>query len=189
MQGYKTQTLQHRYNKLKTEREPFLQRAKEAAKLTIPSLLPDEDCSIDSGARSFEQPHQSIGADGVNNLSSKLSLTMLPPNDTFYKFDVDKVKLKATAEFSGRDPEQLDEEVTKGLTNIEQILKNTIEEQGDRVVVGEATKHLIVAGNVLVIDIKGQGLKFYPLSRYVCKRDYIGNVLEVICKESHGLSS
>ena len=184
MQGYKTQTLQHRYNKLKTEREPFLQRAKEAAKLTIPSLLPDEDCFIDSGARSFEQPHQSIGADGVNNLSSKLSLTMLPPNDTFYKFDVDKVKLKAAAEIDGRDPAQLDEEVTKGLTNIEQILKNTIEEHGDRVVVGEATKHLIVAGNVLLIDIKGQGLKFYPLSRYVCKRDYIGNVLEVITVES-----
>lgn len=184
MQGYKTQTLQHRYNTLKTEREPFLQRAKEAAKLTIPSLLPDEDCFIDSGARSFEQPHQSIGADGVNNLSSKLSLTMLPPNDTFYKFDVDKVKLKAAAEINGSDPEQLDEEVTKGLTNIEQILKNTIEEHGDRVVVGEATKHLIVAGNVLLIDIKGQGLKFYPLSRYVCKRDYIGNVLEVITVES-----
>lgn len=184
MQGTNTQTLQHKYNKLKSEREPFLQRAKDAAKLTIPSLIPEEDCFIDSGARSFEQPHQSIGADGVNNLSSKLSLTMLPPNDTFYKFDVDKIKLKAQAEIEGYEPEQLDEEVTKGLTTIEQLIKNTIEEHGDRVVLGEGAKHLIVAGNVLLIDVKGVGLKYYPLSRYVCKRDYIGNILEVITVES-----
>ena len=52
----------------------------------------------------------------------------------------------------------------------------------DRVVVHQALKHLIVSGNALIFMGK-DGLKHYPLNRYVVNRDGNGNVLEIITKE------
>ena len=52
----------------------------------------------------------------------------------------------------------------------------------DRVVVHQALKHLIVSGNALIFMGK-DGLKHYPLQRYVVNRDGNGNVIEIITKE------
>ena len=72
---------QARYSQLETRREPFLTRARDAAKLTIPSLLPP---SGHTGHSKFSTPAQSLGARGVNNLASKLLLALLPPNSPFF---------------------------------------------------------------------------------------------------------
>ncbi len=60
---------------------------------------------------------------------------------------------------------------------------NEIEISNDRVAMFEALKHLIVGGNVLLY-LTDEGLKVYPLSKFVCKRDAVGNVLEIITQES-----
>ena len=52
----------------------------------------------------------------------------------------------------------------------------------DRVQVHQALKHLIVGGNALIFMGK-DGLKTYPLSRYVVNRDGNGNVIEIVTKE------
>jgi hypothetical protein len=52
----------------------------------------------------------------------------------------------------------------------------------DRVVVHQALKHLIVSGNALIFMGK-DGLKNYPLNRYVVNRDGDGNVCEIVTKE------
>ena len=52
----------------------------------------------------------------------------------------------------------------------------------DRVVVNQALKHLIVSGNALIFMGK-DGLKHYPLNRFVVNRDGNGNVLEIVTKE------
>ena len=49
-------------------------------------------------------------------------------------------------------------------------------------VVHQALKHLIVSGNALIFMSK-DGLKHYPLNRYVVNRDGNGNVLEIVTKE------
>ena len=46
----------------------------------------------------------------------------------------------------------------------------------------EALLHLVVAGNALIYMGK-DGLKVYPLNRYVVERDGNGNVIEIITKE------
>ena len=46
----------------------------------------------------------------------------------------------------------------------------------------QALKHLIVGGNALLFMGK-DGLKAFPLSRYVVNRDGNGNVLEIVTKE------
>ena len=57
-----------------------------------------------------------------------------------------------------------------------------INASNDRVAIHQAVKHLIVAGNSLVFMGK-DGLKNYPLNRYVVERDGDGNVIEIITKE------
>ena len=59
----------------------------------------------------------------------------------------------------------------------------SIAESGDRVIVHQALKHLVVAGNALVFMSK-DGLKLYPLNRYVVDRDGNGNVIEIVTKET-----
>ena len=52
----------------------------------------------------------------------------------------------------------------------------------DRVVVHQAIKHLIVGGNALIY-MGPDGLKNFPLNRFVVNRDGDGNVLEIVTKE------
>ena len=62
------------------------------------------------------------------------------------------------------------------------MIMDYIAASNDRVAIHQALKHLIVAGNALVFMSK-DGLKTYPLSRYVVNRDGNGNVIEIVTKE------
>lgn len=176
-------TLADRYKKLTVKRESYLTRARKCSKLTIPTLIPPENSSADT---TYEQPNQSIGADGLNNLSAKLALSLLPPNAPFFKFEPNMVKLKQEANEQQLTEEEINEkleEFNQNLAQVELAIKNQIESEGDRIVLGEALKHLLVGGSVFLVDVKGMGLKYYPLSRFVLNRDYHGNVLEAITTE------
>ena len=59
----------------------------------------------------------------------------------------------------------------------------SIAASSDRVVIHQALKHLVVAGNALVFMGK-DGLKLYPLNRYAIDRDGNGNVIEIVTKET-----
>ncbi len=68
------------YNRLKNDRQPYIQRAVDCAKVTIPSLFPEEN---DDKSKNYDTPYQSVGARGINNLASKLILALMPPNSPF----------------------------------------------------------------------------------------------------------
>lgn len=169
------------YEKMKVDRQPYLDKAKEAAKYTIPSLITDE---YNSTPRVIETPNQSVGADGINNLSAKTTLALLPPNQPFYKFSMDEVALKQQSQESGQDKAKFEQDVNKGLSTTEKMLTDYNEQHGDRICFGEATKHYYVAGNVFLVHQPKTGLKYYPLSRFCVKRDYVGNVLTAITQET-----
>jgi hypothetical protein len=65
---------------------------------------------------------------------------------------------------------------------MERMVMDYIAASSDRVVVHQALKHLIVSGNALIFMGK-DGLKHYPLQRYVVNRDGNGNILEIVTKE------
>jgi len=65
---------------------------------------------------------------------------------------------------------------------MERMVMDYIAASNDRVVVHQALKHLVVSGNALIFMSK-DGLKHYPLQRYVVNRDGNGNVLEIVTKE------
>ena len=70
------------YERLKSDREPYKTRAEDCAKYTIPALFPKD---MDNGSTDYETPYQSVGARGVNNLSSKLLLALFPANAPFFR--------------------------------------------------------------------------------------------------------
>jgi hypothetical protein len=158
------------------ERETYLNRARECAKLTIPSLLPDSGSNFSTV---YKTPFQSIGSRGVNHLSSKLLLTLLPPNSPFFRLTIDDFDLE---ELAG-DAEQRGA-VEEGFSRIERSAQNEIESSAYRVPVFEALKHLIVTGNCLLYMPEEGGMRVFHLDRYVCKRDPMGNLLYLITKET-----
>ena len=79
--------------------------------------------------------------------------------------------------------QNLKTEIESGLSQIEKAIMTDIEIKADRVAIFEALKHLIVAGNVLLY-VAETGLRVFSLDRFVCKRDPMGNVNEIITKES-----
>ena len=170
-----TVSLESRYNSKSQEREIYLERARDCAELTIPTLIPDAG---DTYAEEFETTYQGIGARGVNNLASKLLLSLLPPNAPFFRLAIDNFKVREIEE-----DENLRTQIDSGLVQIEKAVMDDIEMSNDRVAVFEALKHLIVGGNVLLFVAK-EGLRVFPLSHYVIQRDPMGNVLEIITKES-----
>ena len=168
------QTAADRYAQLQSARSTFDREAKESSKLTIPSLIPEST----TGTRAkIKTPFQAVGARGVNSLASKLLFALLPPSTAFFKLSIDSLELLKQGQ------EGLETEIDKGLRTIETALMNEIEVSNDRVAMFEALKHLIVGGNVLLY-LTDDGLKVYPLSKFVCKRDAVGNVLEIITQES-----
>ena len=74
--------------------------------------------------------------------------------------------------------------VEEALGAIERAVMSEIEVTRVRVPAFEMLKHLIVSGNALVYFPDEGGMRVFPLERYVCERDSMGNVLEIVVKES-----
>ena len=163
-----------RYDKLQSGRTQFLDMAVECSELTLPYLVTRDDSTY--GKRNLQQPWHSVGAKAVVTLAAKLMLATLPPQTSFFKLQVRDDKLGQTL-----DP-QIRTELDLSFSKIERLIMDFIAASNDRVVVHQALKHLIVGGNALIFMGK-DGLKAYPLSRYVVNRDGNGNVIEIITKE------
>ena len=164
-----------RYSQLTSGRTQFLDMAEECSQLTLPYLVTQDDNY--KGKRTLIQPFQSVGAKAVVTLAAKLMLAILPPQTAFFKLQVRDDKLGQTL-----DP-MMRSELDLSFSKIERLIMDYIAASSDRVVVHQALKHLIVSGNALIFMGK-DGLKHYPLQRYVVERDGNGNVIEIITKES-----
>ena len=169
-------TAKARYDVLSNDRSHFLRLAEEATKLTLPYLIRGEETRL-SGARNLTTPWQSVGAKGVVTLASKLMLALLPPQTSFFKLQLDDSSLE-----EGAFPPEMRSELDLSFAKIERTILDSIAASSDRVVIHQALKHLIVAGNVLIF-MGQQGLKMFPLNRFALERDGNGNVIEIVTKE------
>ena len=168
-------TLAGQYKQLETYRTVYTQRAEAAAQITIPHLFPETGANY---ATEFDTPYQSIGANGVNGLSAKLLLALLPPNAPFFRLLINEVE--ATKE--GVDAATR-EELDKALANLEREVLKEIEVMGFRNTLYAALRQLILSGNVL-IHINEENARVFTLRDYVVERDARGNVLRIITCEA-----
>jgi hypothetical protein len=153
-----------------------LDRARDCAELTIPSLLTRDG---HSEASYLPTPWQGIGARGVNNLASKLLLALLPPNAPFFRLSIDDFALEQLTQQEG-----MRAKVEEGLNRIERSVMNEIEANAVRVGGFEALKQLLVTGNVLIYLPTEGGVRVFRMDRFVVRRDPMGNVLDIVTKET-----
>lgn len=162
------------YENMASDRDVFLTRARTCAELTIPTLMPRDG---HTGSTQYDTPYQAVGARGVNNLASKLLMTLLPPNSPFFRLtidDFDLVELAGNARGKAED----------ALARIERSAAQVIESKAIRVPTFEMLKQLIVSGNALIHMPPEGGMKVFRLDRFVVKRDTMGNILKIIVKET-----
>ena len=169
-------TAKTRYDYLSGERTQFLDEAEQASELTLPYLVSGAN-ETTIGMSRRPTPWQSVGAKGAVTLAAKLMQAMLPVQTSFFKLQVDESQLGQ--EFGPQIKSELDLSFAK----IERTILEAIAASNDRVVVHEALLHLVVAGNALVFMGK-DGLKLFPLNRFVVERDGNGNVIEIVTKET-----
>ncbi len=167
-------TAKGRYDKLSGARSTFLNTAVECSELTLPYLIKRDETR--SSNKRLTQPWQSVGAKACVTLASKLMLALLPPQTTFFKLQIRDEKLGTEL------PAEVRSELDLSFAKLERMVMDSIAASSDRVTVHQAIKHLVVGGNALLYMGK-EGLKHYPLNRYVVERDGNGNVIEVVTKE------
>ena len=196
-QGKVAITAASRYEALSSSRSSYLERARQCSKLTLPSLLPEDDSGGKVSDAPFKTPFQGIGAEGVSTLAARILLTMFPPNMPMFRMTLNDDKLRETREKASQTMEATKEqqawetEVQTALSKYEQAVQADIEASGDRPTIHESLLHLIIAGNGLLYDSHdvGQGMRFFPLSRYVVNRDPIGRWMEMVIHEKASLKA
>ena len=174
---HNVETAKSRYVKLEGDRRPYTDRAEKCAQYTIPMAFPKD---TDSASTNYETPYQSIGARGVNNLTSKLMLALFPPNAPFFR-----LALGDDIENALGDDSATKQQWEEALSKLERKITSYMETHQIRTTANEALLQLIIAGNVCVFLPPAEGgMRIYRLNSYVVSRDGVGNVLEIIAKES-----
>lgn len=165
------------WERLDVKKFMFLDRARECSALTIPSLFPPDGFAKGQKLRT---PYQSLGARAINNLASKMLLTLFPPNSPFFRIMVSQEIANDIDELGLDDaPVEIDE----NLSNMETKVTNEIETKGMRVVFHEALRHLEVCGNICTHLPEDGGIRLFRLDQYSVARDPMGNLVTVVTKE------
>lgn len=164
-----------RYRELDRFRRPALDRAREMAKLSIPSLMPPEGFNY---SQRLYQPYQDVMPRLNTNLASRLTTAFLPPGQPAFRLGVDPAILMQ----NGTDT--LPPDVELGLTKTEKIIMGEINRLNWRDGTNTAALHLLICGNVLEQMLPDNSVRHYRLDQYVVVRDPAGRMIELIVCEA-----
>ncbi len=169
-------TAKDRFTTLNGKRDQVLQRGRDCADITIPALMPPDGSDENTN---LSTPYQSLGSRGVNNLTSKLRLSLFPPGNPFFRFQIDSDTLAIIAD---EDPE-VAEQIEGVMQQLENDALDELEQGADAVILHAAIKQLVVVGNVLLHMPKDDTSRIFRLQNYVVLRDVSGNWYEIVAQE------
>jgi hypothetical protein len=171
-----------RYKAWQSERTTYLEEAFRSALLTIPSVVPDQqDIMQRSGSTKviLAKPFQSLGARGVNNLASKLLLTLFPPTSPFLKYVV-SAHVQEEAQQTGTELGA----ITSALAKREARIQSEVDLRNVRPKGFQIIRHLLISGNCAVyVEPESGDLQVYGLNTFVVRRDGRGSLIEMIVCE------
>lgn len=176
-------SLQSQYRLLEQSRWEFLEAGHKCSVLTIPSVQPRENMSR------TELPHnfQSVGARGVNNLSSKLMLSLFPPTLPFMRLEMSPAAKAEIVAESGEESAKVVSEIEASLQLLEQQALSEFDTEGWRPALAEAMRLLVVTGNALLYDRPGgKSPVTADLRHYVVDRDPDNRLRAVILRQGIG---
>ena len=166
------------YESLSTTRKAYEDRAKEISKLTIPYLFVDDGASEST---LIEDTYASrYSAIAINALASNMSLTLLPPSGSSFRFDPDN---KAMEDFTRGDANMRAGIMALLGTQMARVNKE-IENQEIRPQFFELLQCMIAVSPVVVEKVKGNGIKWHNIKTFAVKLDTRGEPLVLIVKET-----
>lgn len=169
-------TAASRWGQLDADRRSFLTRCEAYASYTLPKL-----CPLDGATQNnTEQRHdwQAVGAQAVNHLANKFMLAAFAPSRPFFRLDVAEDLMAQYIEMGATETE-IAEAMSVGERKAIKILDGT----ASRPKMYEATKHLIVTGNVLLILGK-DSIRIVGIKNYVVKRNVEGKPIEIMTRDN-----
>lgn len=174
----KSDAIAGRYAQLASVREEILERARDMASLTVPSIFPNIDTTEN---HQLPTPYQSVGARAVNNLANKLLLTLFPVSAPFFKLEVSEGIVQ---QIQNQKNKNIKEDIEQKMSEMENIIQSDLEVSAFRPKLFEAIRQLIVVGDFLIYIPKEGEPEGYSLNKYVVKRSNTGTVLEIILKQT-----
>lgn len=166
--------LADRYAELLPLRQPYLERGRACAALTVPSTCPPQEQSY---ATPLPKTSQSFGARAPINLAAKLLMALLPPGTSSFNLTPPASLVLQSGSLD------VDPELKKNLTKCELLINSKVETLNWRRPTYNTLLHLIIAGNIAeYITPKGR-IKQWRLEQYVCVRDWDGAVIEIVAAE------
>lgn len=171
--------LTHKARFLKYRDESVILKCMQYAKWTLPQLMVDTTVHNDGRGAILERDYQEVGPLLVNNLAAKLTALLFPASRPFYEAELSET-LRARAKERGVEEATLVAEFAKlVLKSCKRLFKNASYAQ-----LVQATRHLIVTGNVLVHrDSKDQRCSTYGIQVFSCRRDGRGVLLDTVLRE------
>ncbi|SKB49640.1 portal protein [Sphingopyxis flava] len=172
--GLRSGEAKTRYEQLKRARENVLTQAREAARLTIPGLVPAEGAT--DPHQVSEQPYTANGARFVNNLSAKLLLALFPPERPFFRLDIGPDVAEEMGAAYGEAQEKL--------ADISRRAMVLAEDSASRTIWMETLRHLVVAGNALVYQPDdGTQMRMWRIDQFVVVRGRDGLLQEAVIND------
>jgi len=157
-------------------REHFMDRAQRASLLTQPIVFPQDGHNASSN---FNDPYQSVGSRGVENLTSKLLTTLFPTGVQWFQH-----RLTAEGESEVSQSKGLKPAVDQQLQDRARVVWRTLEQPWFRPRIAELLRNLIIGGNGALWQVpKSARFRFVPLRNYVVSRDSADNILKSIVRE------
>ena len=161
------------YERLKIKRQPYIDRARDASKLTVPQLYPEE--IDDTSTQTYATPYQSLGARGVNNLANKIILTLFPPATAFFKLGLSPLVIQQMGKGEG--------EIESAMQVLEKGIVNEMEISQLRSVLVDAIKQDVIGGSTLIHVPDDKDPRAIPISKFVIKRSKSKEIITICIEE------
>lgn len=177
--GGKRTKIPQLWGKFARTRNPFLDRAKGYARLTLPYLMNEPNHN-----ESSQNGWQGVGAQATNHLANKLAQVLFPAQRSFFRIDLTQQGETLLAQ-QGYEKTQF-----AGLfAKIEKNAMKALEARQFRPAIVEMFKHLIVAGSCLLFRPDKGAIQAVPMSQYVVNRDTNGDLLDIIMLQQKSLKT
>lgn len=150
-------TAKQLYDKGLSDREKFLEVARDNAAVTIPYIYPDTD---HEEGEEFDNAYQSLGARGVNHLASQLLGVLFPTAQPFFRLSSD---------LGDEEDPTLVFRVDEALQKIERKILKDIDKRALRASLYNALRILIIGGTTVISSLD-DSFRVLRLNQFVVKR-------------------
>lgn len=135
------------WREMETDKGDLVERCKEYARLTIPSICPDDD----AGRTEQEKGNVMIGARAVSHLSNKIVNILFPHDRPFFGISLSpEAEFKLAAEVPSQQLAQAMESIQKEGRRVVRFAVSKLNLVSYRPLAVDAVKHTIITGNAVI---------------------------------------